>query len=447
MQAEADEKFEKMTKEPVEKLICSLAVPTIIGMLITTIYNTADTYFVGKISTTAIAAVGVVYSFMSIVQAFGFLYGHGSGNYMSKVLGERKRNEAENMAGMGLIFSLCTGVIIAVITFIFADQTTMILGGNENIKNDVVSYLRMIALGIPFIMAGLTLNNQFRFQGNALYGMMGIALGGVLNIILDPVFIFGFNLGVMGAGLSTSLSQFISFIFLLYLDKRCGNVKHKIRGIKYSAKLIKLLYFGGMPNFARQAIASVAVILLNNAAIAYGETAVASFTVVNRITMLVGASMIGFGQGFQPVCGYNYGAKLYERVKKAYSFSVKISTIFFLVMTVLCFLLAGKIIGAFSSDSAVISLGSTILKYQCISVSLMGWIIMSGMLLQNIGLFKQAVIVSAARQGIFFLPLILILPYFFGLYGIILVQPLSDIGTFLISLPMGIKAIRNLSGV
>lgn len=447
MQAEADEKFEKMTKEPVEKLICFLAVPTIIGMLITTIYNTADTYFVGKISTTAIAAVGVVYSFMSIVQAFGFLYGHGSGNYMSKVLGERKRNEAENMAGMGLIFSLCTGVIIAVITFIFADQTAMILGGNENIKNDVVSYLRMIALGIPFIMAGLTLNNQFRFQGNALYGMMGIALGGVLNIILDPVFIFGFNLGVMGAGLSTSLSQFISFIFLLYLDKRCGNVKHKIRGIKYSAKLIKLLYFGGMPNFARQAIASVAVILLNNAAIAYGETAVASFTVVNRITMLVGASMIGFGQGFQPVCGYNYGAKLYARVKKAYSFSVKISTIFFLVMTVLCFLLAGNIIGAFSSDSAVISLGSTILKYQCISVSLMGWIIMSGMLLQNIGLFKQAVIVSAARQGIFFLPLILILPYFFGLYGIILVQPLSDIGTFLISLPMGIKAIRNLSGV
>lgn len=186
----------------------------------------------------------------------------------------------------------------------------MLLGGNDIIKNDIVSYLRIIALGIPFIMAGLTINNQFRFQGNALYGMMGIVLGGVLNIILDPVFIFVFNLGVMGAGLSTSLSQFISFIFLLYLNKRFGNVSHKINGIRYTSNLIKLLYFGGMPNFARQAIASVAVILLNNAAIAYGETAVASFTVVNRITMLVGASMIGFGQGFQPVCGYNYGAKL-----------------------------------------------------------------------------------------------------------------------------------------
>ena len=440
-----NDKFLKMTQEPVEKLICALAVPTIISMLITTIYNTADTYFAGKINSNAIAAIGIVYSFMSIVQAFGFLYGHGSGNFMSKTLGEKKTEEAENMAAMGLLFSVCTGIIIAAFTFIYADRIAVLLGGNEILKDDVVAYLKTLAPGIPFIMGGLTLNNQFRFQGNALFGMIGIAFGGILNIFLDPVFMFAFHMGVKGAGTATSISQFISFLFLLFLNRRCGNVGHDIFHIKYSKKIVRLLYLGGTPNFARQTIASLAVLLLNHAAIDYGEISIAAFTVVNRITMFLGASMIGFGQGFQPVCGYNYGAGLFARVKKSFYFCIIVSTGFFTILTVLCIGMTDNIVSLFSDDYEVISLGASILRYQCISVPLMGWIIMSGMFLQNIGRFKDATIVSAARQGIVFIPLILILPHVWGIYGIILVQPIADIGTFLISLPMGIKALRSMN--
>ena len=435
-----------MTQKPVEKLILSLAVPTIMSMMITTIYNTADTYFAGIINSNAIAAIGISYAFMSIIQSFGFLYGHGSGNYMSKVLGMQDIEKGEKMASIGIVFSLGTGILISLITFIFAGQIAFALGGTEAIKDDIVSYLRMLSIGIPFIMCGLTLNNQFRFQGNALYGMIGITVGGVLNIILDPIFMFVFNMGVMGAGLATSASQIISFILLLCLNDKCGNVKISVHSVKLSSQIIKLLYLGGMPNFARQTIAALAVILLNHAAVNYGETAIASFTVVNRITMLLGAAMIGFGQGFQPVCGYNYVAGLYKRVKSALKFCVVVSSAFFISITMICVATADNILALFSNEQSVIELGASVLRYQCISVPLMGWIIMSGMFLQNIGRFKDATIVSAARQGIIFVPLILILPSVCGQYGIILSQPLADIGTFLISLPMGIKAIKNMNG-
>lgn len=440
-----NEKFEKMTQEPVEKLILSLAVPTIMSMLITTIYNTADTYFAGKIGADSIAAVGIVYSFMSIIQAFGFLYGHGSGNFMSKVLGAQKIEEAENMAGLGVLFSMSTGIVISICTVIFSDNIASVLGGNEVIKPQIIEYLRMLSLGIPFIMCGLTLNNQFRFQGNALYGMIGITTGGILNIILDPVFMFLFNMGIKGAGAATSVSQIISFLFLLYLNKRCGNVKLKVTNLKYSSKIIKLLYLGGTPNFARQTIAALSVLLLNIAAINYCQTAIAAFTVVNRVTMFLGAAMIGFGQGFQPVCGYNYGAGLFKRVKKAFYFCICVSSIFFLILTIVCAAMSENILALFTTDKDVIELGALILRYQCISIPFMGWIIMSGMFLQNIGQFKNATIVSAARQGILFIPLILIIPHFWGIYGVMLVQPISDLGTFIISVPMVIKQIRSMN--
>lgn len=440
-------KFEKMTQAPVEKLICSLALPTIISMMISTIYNTADTYFAGKINTNAVAAIGIAYSFMSIIQAFGFWYGHGSGNFISRMLGKKNLEDAESMASLGLLFSICTGIIFAICTIIFGEYIAILLGGNELIKEDIVSYLKMLSFGIPFIMGGLTLNNQFRYQGNALLGMKGITVGGILNIILDPVFMFVLGFGVEGAGIATSISQFISFFLLLYLNKKCDNVKYSLRSIKYSISNVKTLYLGGLPNFAREAIASIAVLMLNQAVKGYGEVAIAAFTVINRIIMLFGAVMIGFGQGFQPVCAYNYGAGFYKRVKKALYFSLGVSTIFFIIMTVICLGMAENILVFFSSDSAVIEMGTLILKYQCISIPIMGWIIISGMFLQNLGRFKQATIVSAARQGIFFIPLIVILPHLFGLYGIILVQPLADIGTFLISFLMGIKAIVSMDGV
>lgn len=255
-----------------------------------------------------------------------------------------------------------------------------------------------------------------------------------------------FKYGSQGSRACNFNKPDFKFFLLIHLNDKCGNVRLSIHNVKLSGKIIKLLYLGGTPNFARQTIAALAVLLLNHSAVNYGENAIASFTVVNRITMLLGASMIGFGQGFQPVCGYNYGAGLYKRVKQALKFCVLISSVFFILITVLCVGFAREILALFSNEKAVIELGVTILKYQCISVPLMGWIIMSGMFLQNIGRFKEATIVSAARQGIIFIPLILLLPNIWGLYGIMLVQPLSDIGTFIISLPMSIKEIKKLNG-
>ena len=443
--ADAEEKRIYMTEEPVKKLVCTLAVPTILSMLVTSFYNMADTFFVGKLNTQSTAAVGVAFSLMAIIQAVGFLFGHGSGNYISRQLGAGNVEEAEKMSSVGFFTSFLAGVVIMLGCIFFIEPLSYALGSTPTILPYTVAYLRIILFGAPAMTASLVLNNQMRFQGSAFYAMIGIVSGAVINIILDPILIFWCGMGVAGAALATTISQYLSFFFLLIMIKKGGNIQIRFQNFKPSLHFFAEVIRGGIPSLFRQGLASIATICLNHAAGVYGDGAIAGMSIVSRIMMFANSALIGFGQGFQPVCGFNYGAKRYERVLKAFRFCVKVAFFCLLGMAVLVFIFAPQLVTVFRKDDPdVIMVGTAALRYSVIAFPLSAWIIMCNMMLQSIGKGLKASIVASARQGIFFLPLIWILPYFFGLTGVEACQAVSDFFALTISIPLGVSVIREM---
>lgn len=441
-----EEKFIRLTQAPIPSLICSMAVPTIISMLITSFYNMADTFFVGKINTSATAAVGVVFSLMAIIQALGFGFGHGSGNYISRNLGRHNTENASRMAATGFFSAMIAGLFLTVLGNIFIDPLVRFLGATETIFPYAKDYTRFILIGAPYMTASLVLNNQLRFQGSAFYGMIGIAAGAVINIILDPIFIFVLDMGTGGAGLATILSQFVSFCLLLYGCTKGGNIRLNIKDFTPCIKFYKEIVRGGLPSLLRQALGSIASISLNVVARGYGDAAIAAMSVVSRVTMFASSALIGFGQGFQPVCGFNYGAKIYNRVKDGFWFCIKLSTGFLFIFAFVGYIFAPNIIRLFSkNDIQVIEMGITALRLQCLTFPFNGWIVLSNMMMQTIGDSGKASILAMARQGLFFLPLIFIMPYFYGILGIQISQPISDIATFILAIPMTLMVLRKMN--
>ena len=414
-------------------------------MLVTAFYNMADTYFVGMLkSNAATGAVGVVFSMMAIIQAVGFFFGQGSGNYISRELGKKRYQEASVMAATGFYASLGTGVVICIIGQIFLEPLAYLLGSTPTILPYTEAYLRVILLGTPWMAASLVLNNQLRFQGSASYAMYGIVSGAILNIALDPLLIFVFDLGVAGAGWATIISQFVSFCLLLKGCSKGSNLQIHIRNVKLDWFHIRMIFKGGFPSLARQSLASVATICLNHAAGPYGDAAIAAMGVVQRITMFGFSAMLGFGQGFQPVCGFNYGAGLYSRVKKGFWFCVKFSFLFLLLVSILGFIFAPDLIAIFRDDPAVIECGARALRCQCLTMYLSSFVITSNMMMQSMGLVGPATFLSVARQGLFFIPLVLILSAVFGLTGIQMTQAIADLLTFLCAVPLQLRNLRNL---
>ena len=441
----ADEKFIHMTTTPVKPLISSLAVPTIISMLVTTFYNMADTFFVGKLNTSATAAVGVVFSVMGIMQAIGFTFGNGTGTYISQKLGEKKTKEAEIMATTGFFTSLITGVIIAVFGLIFLEPLSMALGATETILPYAKAYLAIILVGAPAYTSSLVLNNLLRYQGSATYAMVGIVSGAVLNIALDPIFIFVCDMGIAGAALATVISQYIGLGVLWVQTRKGASVKVKVSSFKPTFENVKEIIRRGFPSLCRQGLASVATICLNYGAGIYGDAAIAAMSVVSRISFFANSAMIGFGQGFQPVCGFNYGAGLYKRVKEGFYFCVTAGAVFLAVMGIIGSIFAPDLIAVFRKDDAeVIKTGAAALRYVCIAFPLNAWIIMCNMFLQTIGKAARASFLASARQGLFFIPLIMILPRIFGITGVEICQMICDILTFVVSIPLSIRIIREL---
>ena len=426
-----------MTTAPVHRLIMSLAVPTIISMLVTSFYNMADTYFVGKINTQSTAAVGIVFSIMAIIQAIGFFFGHGSGNYISRKLGAKETESAERMASTGFFLSLFVGIILAIIGWIFLTPISLALGSTPTILPYTERYLGIILLGTPFMSSSLVLNNQLRFQGNAAYAMVGIVSGAVINVGLDPLLIFVFDMGISGAAWATVISQACSFCLLLAMSRKGENIRIRFRNFTPTWNYIREIIGGGTPSLARQGLASFSTILLNVAAGGYGDAAIAGMSIVSRIGMFINSFLIGFGQGFQPVCGFNYGAKLYARVRQGFWFCVKVGVIFLLVCAVAGFGYAEEVVALFRrGDPEVIEVGAAALRWQLITYPLGAWIIVSNMMLQTIRKSVRATILSSARQGLFFIPLIFILPHFFGLQGVEMCQAVSDMLTFLLAIPL-----------
>ncbi len=441
----AEEKRIYMIETPVKKLVCTLAGPTILSMLITSFYNMADTFFVGKINTQATAAVGVVFSIMAIIQAIGFFFGHGSGNYISRKLGAGEIEEAEKMSAIGFFSAFIAGIIIMAVCLFLVTPLAYLLGSTDTILPYTVSYLRIILIGAPAMTTSLVLNNQMRFQGSAFYAMIGIVSGAALNMILDPVLIFVCNLGITGAALATTVSQYISFILLIFMIRKGGNVRIKFSNFKPSLHYYKEIIRGGTPSLCRQGLASLATICLNHSAGIYGDAAIAGMSIVSRIAMFANSALIGFGQGFQPVCGFNYGAKKYDRVLEAFWFCVKYAFLFLVVVGVCGVAFAPQLVALFrKGDLDVIEVGAAALRFQAVVFPLNAWITMCNMMLQSIGKGLKASIVASARQGLCFLPLIFILPYFFGLTGVEMCQMVSDIMTLVISVPIGLSVIKEM---
>ena len=445
MDEKQEQKYHDMTELPVGRLIGRLAFPCIISMLVTSFYNMADTFFVGMLkSNSATGAVGVVFSMMAIIQAVGFFFGHGSGTFISRALGEQDTQEAANMAATGFFSSLAAGLLICVLGQLFLEPLAYLLGSTDTILPYTKAYLRVILFGAPWMTASLTLNNQLRYQGSAAYAMVGIASGAVLNIVLDPLLIFTLRLGVAGAAWATIISQLAGFLLLLAGTYRGGNLPIRFSNHRWAPSYYVMILRGGLPSLARQGLASVATICLNWAIRPYGDAAIAAMGVVQRIMMFGGSAMIGFGQGFQPVCGFNYGARLYGRVRAGFWFCVKVSTVFLLCVGALGIVFAPRLIALFRDDPEVIVIGSAALRFQCATFFLSAWVVMSNMMLQTIGRTVPATFLAMARQGVFFIPLVWILSHTLGLIGVEMSQAAADVLTALCAVPIQLKVLKEL---
>ncbi|MBO7709648.1 MAG: MATE family efflux transporter [Lachnospiraceae bacterium] len=440
-----DERFAYLTQTPIPQLISTLAVPTIISMLVTGIYNSADTFFVGRISTQATAAVGLVFSVMAIIQALGFFCGQGSGTFLSRMMGAGDMRRANEMSATGFAISLIIGVCVAAVGNVLAVPLARMLGAGETTMHDTLTYMRIILIGAPFMTGQFVLNNQLRYQGSAFYSMIGLLTGAILNMALDPILMFGFHLGVAGAALATVSGQIISFFVLLAGTRKGENVRPRLKNVRLNRYYLRELINGGIPSLFRQGLAAVATILLNQAAgAAGGDAAIAGMSIVTRALMLVSSALIGFGQGFQPVASFNFGAGKKERVRAGYLFCVKVGTIFLTIGAAFCLIFAPAVITFFRDDPDVVSVGIVALRAQAITLPLLGLTVMTNMLLQSIGEGFKASITSAARSGIFFIPLILILPRLFGLFGVEITQACADALTTVLVLPMAIIELRKL---
>ena len=437
--------YHKMTETPIPRLILSLAAPTILSMLITSIYNLADTFFVGRISTSASGAVGVVSSLMAIIQALGFMLGHGSGTIISRRLGSQDTHAATRFASTSFFTALAFGVVLAVVGLATLPDFMMLLGSTETILPHACAYARPILLAAPLMISSLVMNNILRYEGKANLAMVGLVTGGLLNIALDPLFMFALGLGTAGAGIATALSQTISFGILLYMFLRGKTVSQfRLSAVTREPREFLQILAGGAPSFGRQGLQSIGGMLLNIAARSYGDAAVAGMSIVSRIFMFIISVAIGTGQGFQPVAGFNYGAQKYRRVQQACLFTMATSFCFLSVILTACWFNAETLIRLFRDDPEVTAVALPAFRYQCFAMLLQPVIVAGNMLFQSIGKSGRATFLACCRQGVFFIPLILTLPRAFGLLGVEICQPIADVLTFFVTVPFLFPFLRQL---
>lgn len=440
-----EENYKFLTQGPIHRVIIHMAVPTIISMLVTSIYNIVDTFFVGQIDTQSTAAVGVVFSVMFFVQAFGFFFGHGSGNYISPELGAKRHQNAVIMASNGFFLSFFFGIVFLIAGEMLLKPLSLWLGSTPTILPYTERYLGVVLLGSPFLTSSLTLNNQMRLQGNARLAMVGIVTGAVLNCVLDPVLIFWLHMGVAGAAWATVVGQVVSFVILLRMTRRPENISIRWHNFHPTWRSVKEIFYGGSPSLSRQGLGCLATVALNISAGYYGDAAIAAMSIVNRITMLVMSAVVGLGQGFQPLCGFCYGAGLYRRLKSAYWFTIKVGTVFLIACSIVGIALSDGVIRVFRDDPDVISIGSAALIWQLCTYPINAFIMTSNMMTQTCRKPWRANILASARRGLFFIPLIIILPKCFGLLGVEMCQSISDIMALTLTVPVMVYTFRELN--
>ena len=437
--------FHYMTETPVSRLILSLAIPTIISMLVTNLYNTADTWFVSSLGTSASGAVSIVFSLMAIYQSIGFMFVHGAGSNISRKLGAGDIDIVKTYSSSSFFYSILVSSLISILGLVFMDPLLHLLGSTSTILPFARQYVFWILISGPFLSVSCVLNNILRYEGHANFAMIGLTTGGILNIIGDPLFMFLLGMGVSGAGISTAISQFISFLILLsmYRKKEIVSSFH-ISAVSTRSILIFSIISCGFPSLLRQSLNSISTVILNHQAAFYGDAAIAAMGIVTKMIMFLVSLAIGICQGMQPVVSFNYGAALYERVRKGFRFTFIFGSLLLFVFSILSFIFAPELIAWFRDDAEVIQIGTTALRLQCISCLFMSYSISAGMLFQSTGVSGTATFLSALRAGILYIPLILILPGFLGILGIELAQPVADIFAILISIPITEKFLKEL---
>jgi len=439
-------KYDKMANAPIPKLILSLSVPTIISMLVTNIYNLADTAFVGRLGTSASGAVGVVFGFMSVIQAFGFLFGQGSGSILSRALGRKDTDSASHNASTGFFASMICGCLISLIGFLFLDQIVMVLGSTPTIAPFAKTYISYILIASPFMGSSLTLNNILRYEGRAALGMIGLMTGAVLNMIGDPILMFGCGMGIAGAGLSTALSQLISWGILIFMFIS-GRTQTKISWkmvVWKDPRVVLNIMATGFPSLLRQGLNSLTTMLLNLQCAPYGDAAVAAMSIVSRIMFFAFSIVLGIGQGFQPVSGFNYGAGNYDRLRKAFRFTLLLSEGIIIVVSAALILFSGELIRLFRDDPRVIEIGTRALRLQSLSQMVLPICTTTEMLYQSTGHRIGATILSSLRSGVIFIPVLLLLSLWRGLAGIQEAQPLAILIAVPVTIPFIIRFFQRL---
>ncbi|NMB04543.1 MAG: MATE family efflux transporter, partial [Tissierellia bacterium] len=417
------QQYIKMTATPIPKLLLLLSLPSIVSMIITSIYNTADAYFVSQLSTAASGAVGIVLPMMALTQGIGFTYAVGAGTQTAQLLGARKVDEANKFGSSAMAIAMISGLLITIIGQWQLDNLLRLFGATDTILPYAKDYARWILFGAPITISQFVLNLQLRFQGKNNLSMIGLMVGGILNIILDPIFIFVLELGIRGAALATIVSQTVSWIILYWMVKNKSILELSLKSISRDVKIYGTIIGTGISSFLRQGLASISIILLNNAARPFGDEVIAAIVIVGRISMIMFSVMLGIGQGFQPIAGYNYGAKKYARVKQVWRFTYVAMTVLVAIVGAGIFVLAPQLVTAFRSDPLVVKTGSTMLRYISLSLISQPMLISTNMLLQTTGHIKASSFLASTRQGLFFIPLLLILPSMLGVPGIQISQP------------------------
>lgn len=428
--------FEKMTQKPVPLLILQLALPTTVSMFVTSIYNMADSYFVGKINTSASGATGVVLGVMAILQAIGFMFGHGSGSIISRKLGEKDVESATEYAATGFWSALFAGFVLMLLGITFINPLMRLFGSTDTILPYARTYALCILVAAPALVSSCVMNNILRYEGRAVFAMIGLTSGGFLNMFLDAYFMRVLDMGIFGAGLATAISQYVSWgLLLLMFLLRKTQTSLKFKHVKFKASIIFNIITTGLPSLARQGLASLSTSFLNNAAGVYGDAAIAAMSIVNRISMFIFSAVLGIGQGFQPIAGFNFGAKKYSRVRKAFFCTLIFGTAILACVTVIVLKNAEWLISVFRDDPEVIKIGVPAMIAQCIALFFVPFQVCNNMLFQSIGYKFNATFLSALRSGLIFIPVLLIFSRLWGLNGIQIAQAVADVLTTIACVP------------
>ncbi len=438
--------YRRMTERSVTGLVLSLSLPTILSQMITSVYNMADTFFVTRLGDSAVGAVAIVYALQSIIQAVGFGLAMGAGSLVSRRLGEKDADGASRYASCAFFSALFFGLLLTLGCMINLPGLLRVFGSTETILPYATEYAFIILLGAPAMCSTFVLNNVLRAEGKATFSMLALTVGGVLNIILDPLFIFNAGMGVAGAALATVLSQCVSFFISLsfYLTGK-SIVKLSVRRISRRIGDYALIVKTGLPTVFRQGLGSVATTLLNVRVKVYGDAAIAAVGIANKVYMLLRSFIMGVGHGFQPVAGYNYGARKPRRVKQAFWVATVYGTMVSIAASVALLVAAEPIIGLFRPETPeVVEIGGRMLRFMGMTIPVLGYSTFVNQLYQALGYVTGATVLASCRQGIFFIPLILILPSVIGLDGILLTQALADLCTFFISVPFNIVFLRRV---